>query len=205
MWLKLTRRYDTSDPEVWTIVFIKNLSLDFTVEVWFEGDKESMHCQEMVTGSSKTNSFLLLLLFSRSVVSDSTTPWTAACQASLSITISQSLLKLTSIVLVMPSNHLVLCYLLLLLPSIFTSTRVFSNELALCIRWSRSIGDSASELVLPVNIQGWFPLGLTGLISLKSKGLSRVFSSTDQKHEFFRAQPSLWSNPHIHTWLQEKP
>ena len=137
MWLKLTRRYDTSDPEVWTIVFIKNLSLDFTVEVWFEGDKESMHCQEMVTGSSKTNSFLLLLLFSRSVVSDSTTPWTAACQASLSITISQSLLKLTSIVLVMPSNHLVLCYLLLLLPSIFTSTRVFSNELALCIRWSK--------------------------------------------------------------------
>ena len=137
MWLKLTRRYDTSDPEVWTIVFIKNLSLNFTVEVWFEGDKESMHCQEMVTGSSKTNSFLLLLLFSRSVVSDSTTPWTAACQASLSITISQSLLKLTSIVLVMPSNHLVLCYLLLLLPSIFTSTRVFSNELALCIRWSK--------------------------------------------------------------------
>ena len=105
--------------------------------MWFEGDKESMHCQEMVTGSSKTNSFLLLLLFSRSVVSDSTTPWTAACQASLSITISQSLLKLTSIVLVMPSNHLVLCYLLLLLPSIFTSTRVFSNELALCIRWSK--------------------------------------------------------------------
>ena len=137
MWLKLTRRYDTSDPEVWTIVFIKNLSLNFPVEVWFEGDKESMHCQEMVTGSSKTNSFLLLLLFSRSVVFDSTTPWTAACQASLSITISQSLLKLTSIVLVMPSNHLVLCYLLLLLPSIFTSTRVFSNELALCIRWSK--------------------------------------------------------------------
>ena len=137
MWLKLTRRYDTSDPEVWTIVYIKNLSLNFPVEVWFEGDKESMHCQEMVTGSSKTNSFLLLLLFSRSVVFDSTTPWTAACQASLSITISQSLLKLTSIVLVMPSNHLVLCYLLLLLPSIFTSTRVFSNELALCIRWSK--------------------------------------------------------------------
>ena len=137
MWLKLTRRYDTSDPEVWTTVFIKNLSLNFPVEVWFEGDKESMHCQEMVTGSSKTNSFLLLLLFSRSVVFDSTTPWTAACQASLSITISQSLLKLTSVVLVMPSNHLVLCYLLLLLPSIFTSTRVFSNELALCIRWSK--------------------------------------------------------------------
>ena len=65
------------------------------------------------------------------------TPWTAACQASLSITISRSLLKLMSIKLVMPSNHLILCRPLLLLPSIFPSIRVFSNESALCIRWSR--------------------------------------------------------------------
>ena len=67
-----------------------------------------------------------------------------------------------------------------------------------------SIGASASASVLPMNIQGWFPLGLTGLISLQSKGLSRVFSNTTvQKHQFFGTQPSLWSNSHIHTWLLE--
>ena len=69
---------------------------------------------------------------------------------------------------------------------------------------SQSIGASAS--VLPMNIQNWFPLGLTGLISLQSKGLSRVFSNTAiQKHQFFSAQLSLWSNSHIHMWLLEKP
>ena len=66
----------------------------------------------------------------------------------------------------------------------------------------QSIGASASASVLPKNVQDWFPLGLTGLISLQSKGFSRVFSSTTiQKHQFFGAQPSLWSNSHIHTWL----
>ena len=70
----------------------------------------------------------------------------------------------------------------------------------------QSIGASASASVLPMNIQGWFPLELTGLISLQSKGLSRVFSSaTIQKHRFFDAQPSSWFNSHIHTWLLEKP
>ena len=77
------------------------------------------------------------LLFNCEVVSDSATPWTAACQASLSFTISQSLLKLMSIELVMPSNHLILCHPLLLLPSIFPSIRVFPSELALYIRWSK--------------------------------------------------------------------
>ena len=68
------------------------------------------------------------------------------------------------------------------------------------------IGASASASVLPMNIQDWFPLGLIGLISLLSKGLSRVLSSsTVQKHQFFGTQPSLWSTPHIHTWLLEKP
>ena len=67
------------------------------------------------------------------------------------------------------------------------------------------IGASASASVLPMNIQGWFPLGVTGLSSLQSKGLSRVFNSTVQKHQFFDTQPSLWSNCHIHTWLLEKP
>ena len=78
----------------------------------------------------------LILLFSR-CVRLFVTPWTAACQASLSFTISQSFLKLMSIESVMPSNHLILCRLLLLLPSIFPSIRVFSNELALCIRWPK--------------------------------------------------------------------
>ena len=65
---------------------------------------------------------------------------------------------------------------------------------------------SASASVLPMNIQDWFPLGLPGLISLKSKGLSRAFSNTTvQKHQFFGTQPSLWSNSHICTWLLEKP
>ena len=71
---------------------------------------------------------------------------------------------------------------------------------------SQSIGASASGSVLPMNIQDWFPVGLTGLISLLSKGLSRVFSNIIiQKHQFFNTQPSLWSNSHIHTWLLEKP
>ena len=70
----------------------------------------------------------------------------------------------------------------------------------------QSIGVSASTSVLPVNIQDWFPLGLTDLISLQSEGLSRVSSNTTvQKHQFFGAQLSLWSNSHIHTWLLEKP
>ena len=70
----------------------------------------------------------------------------------------------------------------------------------------QSIGASASTSVLLMNVQGWFPLGLTGWISLQSKGLSRVFSNTTvQKHQFFGTQLSLWSSSHIHTWLLEKP
>ena len=117
-------------------------------------------------------------------------PWTAAWQASLSlIIISWSLLKLMSIELVIPSNHLILCQPLLLLPSIFPSIRVFPMS-QFFKSGSQSIGVSAS--VLPMNIQDWFPLGLTGLISLQSKGLSRVFSKTTvQKHQFFGVQLSL--------------
>ena len=133
------------------------------------------------------------------------TPCTAARQASLSITNSQSLLKLMPIESVMPSNHLILCRPLLLLPSIFPSIRVFLNELAVCIIRPK-YWVSVSTPVLPMNIQNWFPLGWIGSISLQSKGLSRVFSNTTvQKHQFFGAQPSLWSNSHICTWLLEKP
>ena len=100
--------------------------------------------------------------------------------AFLSLTISWSLPKFMSIEPVMPSNHLILCHPLLLLPSIVPSIRVFSNELALS-SGGQSIGASASALVLPVNIQGWFLLRLTGLSSLQSKKLSRVISSTTLK------------------------
>ena len=87
-------------------------------------------------------------------------------------------------------------------PSIFSSIRVFYSDLALCSRWPKYWSFSISP---SVNTQDRFPLGWTGLISLQSKGLSRVFSNTTvQKHQFFSAQPSLWSNSHIHTWLLEK-
>ena len=132
-------------------------------------------------------------------MSDSATSLTEACQASLSFTISWNLLKLMSTESVMLSNHLILCHSCLLLPSIFPMS-------CLVVSGGQSIGTSTSALVLPTNIHGWFPLGLTDLISLQSKGLSRVFSSiTIWKHQFFSIQPSLWSNSHICTWLLEKP
>ena len=126
------------------------------------------------------------------------TPWTAACQASLSITNSWNLLKLVSIESVMPSNHLILCHSLLLPPSIFRSIRVFFKESVLHNRWPKYWSFSFS--ISPCNeYSGLIPLGLTGWISLQSKGFSRVFSNTTvQKHQFFSAQPSLWPNSHIH-------
>ena len=125
------------------------------------------------------------------------TPWTAACQTSLSITGSWSLLKLMSIESVMPSNHLILCRPLLL-PSVFPSIRVFSKESTLCIRWPKYW--SFSFNISPSDGYSGFPLGWTGLISLQFKGLSRVFSNTTvQKQQFFDAQLSLWFHSHIHT------
>ena len=128
------------------------------------------------------------------------TPWTVAHLASLSFTD-------------FAQTHIHWCH-----PIISTSITLFS----LCpqsspisgsflMSWlfasgGQSIGVSASASVLSMNIQGWFPLGLAGLISLQSKGLSRIFSNTTvQKHQFFSVQPSLWSNSHINTWLLEKP
>ena len=137
--------------------------------------------------------------FSCSVVSDSATPWTAAHQASLSITNTQNLLKLMSIASLMPSNHLILCHPLLLPPSIFPRIRVFSNDSVLHIRWpeywsfSFSINPSNEYLGLISFRMDWLDL-------LVSKGFSRVFSNTTvQKHQFLGTQLSLWSNYHIHT------
>ena len=133
------------------------------------------------------------------------TPWTAACQASLSITNSRSLLIFTPIESVMPSNYLILCHPLLLLPTIFPSIRVFPMS-QFFTSGGQSIGVSPSASVLPMNFQDWFPLGWTGWISLLSKDFSRVFSNTTvQKHQLFSAQLSSQSNSHIHTWSLEKP
>ena len=133
------------------------------------------------------------------------TPGTAALQASLSFTISQSLLKLTSIESMMPSNHLILCHPFSSCPQSFPVSRSFPTN-QLFASGGQSIGVSALASALPVNIPDWFPLRLTSLISLQSKGRSRVFSNTTvQKHQFFSIQLSLWSNSHIHTWLLEKP
>ena len=118
-----------------------------------------------------------------------------AHQASLSFTISQSLLTFMSIELMMLSDHLLL-FCLQSFPASGSFLR--SQFFASC---GQSTGASASASVLPMNIQGWFPLGLTGLISLQSKGLSKVFSRTTVwNYQCFCTQPSLWSNSHVHTW-----
>ena len=133
----------------------------------------------------------MLLLFSCSVMSEFATKWTVAHQAFQSLTISWSLPKFMSIALVIPSSHPTLWCSLLLLPSIFPSSRDLSRESAVHIRWPKycsfSISPSSEYLC-------WSPLRLTALISLLSKGLSGVFSSTTiRKYLFFRAQPSLGS------------
>ena len=135
---------------------------------------------------------------------DCATPWTTAHQAFRS-TNSQSLFKLMSIKSVMPSSHLIFSYPLLSCLQSFPASGSFLMS-QFFISGSQSIGVSALASGLSMNIQDWFPLELTGLISLQSKGCSRVFSNTTvQKHQFFDAQLSLWSNSHIHTWLLEKP
>ena len=134
------------------------------------------------------------------------TPWTAARQASLSITNSQSLPKPMSIESVMPSNHLILCRPLLLLPSIFPSIRVFSSESALCIRWPKYW--SFSYNITPSNeYPGLISFRMDWLDLLGVQGtLKRVFSNTIiQKHQFFCTQLSSQFNSHIHTWPLEKP
>ena len=137
---------------------------------------------------------VIVVVQSLSHVQHFATPWAAACHASLSFTSSQSLLRLLFIQSVMPSNHLNLCCPLLLVLSIFPSIRVFSHQNQFYASGGQSMefGVSASASVLSMKVQDWFPLGLTGLISLQSKGLSRVFSNaTIQKHQFFSTQLSL--------------
>ena len=126
-----------------------------------------------------------------------------AGQASLSITNSRSSLRLMSIESVIPSSHLILCRPLLLLPPILPSSRVFSNESALCMRWPKYWSFSFSIIPskeIPGLISFRMDLLQKGWISLQSKGLSRLFSNTTvQKHQFFGTQLSSQSNSHIHT------
>ena len=133
------------------------------------------------------------------------TPWTAACQASLSITKCRSPSKPMSIESVMPSNHPILFVPFFSCLQSFPASGSFPVS-QLFTSGGQSIGVSASTSVLPMNTQDWSPLGWTGWISLQSKGLSRVFSNiTVKKHQFFGAQLSSQSNSHIHTWPLEKP
>ena len=133
------------------------------------------------------------------------TPWTAACQAPLSFTISWRLLKLMSTESVTPSKHLILCRLFSSCLQSFPASGSFLMS-RLFASGGQSIRASASASVLPMTIQNLFPLGWPGWISLLSTGFSRVFSSsTVQKHQFFSAQTSCWSNSYIHPWLLETP
>ena len=133
------------------------------------------------------------------------TPWTAARQASLSLTISQSLPKFIFIALVVPSSHLLLWGSLLLLLSIFPSIRDLPNESSVCIRWPKYWNFSFSISIFS-EYSGIIPLKLTGLISLLSKGRSGVFSSmTVRRHQFFDGLHSFQSSSHNHTWPLLRP
>ena len=149
------------------------------------------------------SSFSLFSFFSHSIISDSVDQWTAACQASLSYTISPSLLKLVYIELVMSSNHLTLCCCLLILPSIFPSMRVFFPVSSLFAPGGWSTGASASVLLM--NNQDWFPLGLTSWISLQSKELSRVCQHHNSKASLLWCSAFFIFHSYICTWLLEKP
>ena len=127
------------------------------------------------------------------------TPWTAAFQASLSITISWSLLKLMSTGSMMLSNHLILCHPLLLSLSIFPSIRVFSNVSALHIRWPEYWNFNFS-IIIPINIQGLFPLGLDWFDLLPVQGtLKSLLQHHNSKASILQCPAFLWSSSHIHT------
>ena len=147
--------------------------------------------QQRDSNDTVENIYVVSVQLSRSVVSDSVTPWTVAHQAFLSITNSRSLLKLMSIESVMPSNHLILCRHLLLPPLIFSSIRVFSNKLVHHIRWPKYWNFTFS--ISPFNEHaGLISFRMDWLNLLQSKRLSRVFfNTTVEKHQFFGAQLSF--------------
>ena len=160
-----------------------------------DANKYMKRCSTSLIQFSSVQSLSHLRLFA--------TPWITAHQASLSITLSRVYSNScpssrwchpTVSSSVVPFSS---CPQSFLASGCFPTSQLFKSV-------GQSTGALASATVLPMNIQGWLPLRLAGLISVPSKGLSRVFSSsTIQKHQFFSAQPSLWSNSHIHTWLLE--
>ena len=160
----------------------------------------------IVHGFAKSRTWLSDFHFQFSSVTQwCLTPWTAARQASLSVTNSWSLLKLMSIESDMPSSHLILCHPLLLLPPIPPRIRVFSNKSTHRMRWPKYWSFSLS-ISLSNEHPGLISFRMDWLDLLQSKGLSRVFSNTTvQKHQFFSTQLSSQSNSHIHTWPLEKP
>ena len=191
----MQRKTNRKFCRIYFCFFLKKFLLKYN---WF-----TILCQSLLY--SKVTQLYINSVQSLSCVRLFATPWITARQASLSITNSWSSPRLTSIESVMPSNHLILCHPLLLLPPIPPSIRVF--PMSQLFTWGgQSTGVSALASFLPKKSQGWSPSEWTGWNSLQSKGLSRVFSNTTvQKHQFFGAQPSSQSNSHIHTWPQEKP
>ena len=155
--------------------------------------------------ASDGNIFYHFVQFSHSVVSDSATPWTAAHKASLSITNSWSLRKLMCIVLVMPSNQLILCRPLLLLPSIFPSIGVISNESALCVRWPKYW--SFSFNISPSNEHpGLISFRVDWLDLLADQGtLKSLLQHHSSKASILRCSAFFIVQSHIHTWPLEKP
>ena len=174
--------------------FINGILYISAIDSYFTSKLHLFTQTPVLTLISSVHSLSCVWLFS--------TPWTVAHQASLSITNSWSLLKFTT-----------WCH-----PTISSSAVPFSScsqsfpasgsfpMSQLSTSGGQIIGISASASVLPMNTQDRSPLGWTGWISLQTKGLLRVFSNTTvQKHQFFGAQLSLWSNSHIPTWLLAKP
>ena len=154
----------------------------------------------------KNPCFLIITVVSQLPSRVHVTPWTVARQAPLSFTVSQNLLKFMSIESVMPSNHLILYHPFLLLCSIFPSIRVFSKMSQLFASGGRSFGASAASSVLPVNIQGWFPLGLTCLISRKCfcklffKNFLNLCLAVLSLHCFFQAFFSCGEQELLFSW-----
>ena len=167
--------------------------------------KRTLTLKEVYDMNDSYTAFVLVVIVqSLSHVWLFVTLWTVACLASLSFTVSQSLLKLMSIELVMLSNHFILCHPLFLLPSILPSIRDFSNELAACIRWPKYWGFSFS--ISPSNeYSGWIPFRIDWFYLFAVQGPFRIFSNTIiWKHNFFSTQPSLWFSSHIRRCLLEK-
>ena len=164
-----------------------------------QGAKMSLGKQDKVTGTlMPLQDFPVVDVQSLSCAQLFAAPWTTAHQASLSSAISRSLLKLKSIESVMPSNRLIRCHPLLLLPSIFPTSVSFPMSL-LFASGSQSFRASASASVLSMNIQGWFPLGLTGLTSLQSKGISSLLQyHTGLPYSWVNLKsvnPKMWCDP----------